>query len=57
MGIGRNKFKCNVCNNEIEGFKYVSMPEWNIPGYLCSQCYSKKLSQYYRPPKEDKEKK
>ncbi len=52
MNVGRNKIKCNTCNNEILDFKYLPMKEWNISGNLCSKCYSEYLTQYYRHPEE-----
>jgi hypothetical protein len=53
MKIGGSQIKCQICSTELEGFKYMPMPEWDVPKYLCSACYSKKLSEYYI---EDKEK-
>ncbi len=47
MKIGESHIKCQICNKELEYVKYVPMPEWKISKYLCSACYSKKLSEYY----------
>lgn len=44
---GRERINCSICNNKIGDFKYESMPQWNILGFLCSKCYSKKISEYY----------
>jgi hypothetical protein len=47
MKIGKSQNKCQICSIELEDIKYVPMPEWKISKYLCSACYSKKLSEYY----------
>lgn len=52
MELGRKQIKCRICNKEIKDFKYIAMPEWNISEYLCSICYSKRLSEYYIQHKE-----
>ena len=44
-----NDTKCSICNNQISVFRYKAMRQWNIQGYLCSDCYSKKLIEYYIP--------
>lgn len=51
-----NSLSCSICNSSISDFKYHGMKEWNISGYLCSDCYSKKLTEYYikRDVYEDK---
>ena len=38
--------KCVACDSDIEQ-KYLPMEEWNIDGYLCSKCYSKKIAEFY----------
>jgi len=43
--VGKDR-KCTLCDKKIT-FKYQSMPEWNILGDLCGDCYSEKLKQYY----------
>jgi hypothetical protein len=53
-----NDTKCSICNDQISIFRYKAMKQWNIQGYLCSNCYSKKLREHYIPTyiiaKEDK---
>ena len=44
-----NDTKCSICNNQISIFRYKAMRQWNIQGYLCSDCYSKKLIGHYIP--------
>jgi hypothetical protein len=44
-----NNTKCAICNNQIPIFRYKAMRQWNIKGYLCSDCYSKKLIGHYTP--------
>ena len=41
--------KCSLCKNQISLFRYKAMRQWNIQGYLCSDCYSKKLIGHYIP--------
>jgi len=38
--------KCTLCDASIS-FAYLPMKEWDIDGFLCSKCYSKKLSEFY----------
>ena len=38
--------KCVVCNGDID-HAYIAMKEWNMDGYLCGKCYSKKLLEFY----------
>jgi len=38
--------KCALCNSALD-HKYNPMESWNINGYLCSKCYSKKIFEYY----------
>ena len=44
---GGSQIKCQICSKELEDIKYVPMPEWKISKYLCSTCYSKRLSEHY----------
>lgn len=44
-----NDTKCSICNDQISIFRYKAMKQWNIQGYLCSNCYSKKLREHYIP--------
>ena len=46
MMVCMDSEKCVVCDGDIEQ-KYLPMEEWGIDGYLCSKCYSKKLSEFY----------
>jgi len=38
--------KCVLCDASIS-FAYLPMKEWDIDGFLCSKCYSKKISEFY----------
>lgn len=38
--------KCVLCNGPME-HKYLPMKQWEIKGFLCSKCYSKKIFEYY----------
>jgi len=38
--------KCALCDASIS-FAYLPMKEWDIDGFLCSKCYSKKISEFY----------
>lgn len=38
--------KCSLCKNQLDHV-YKPMPAWNIEGFLCSKCYSKKIFEYY----------
>jgi hypothetical protein len=44
-----NDTKCSICNDQFSIFRYKAMKQWNIQGYLCSNCYSKKLREHYIP--------
>ena len=37
--------KCVLCDASIS-FAYLPMKEWGIDGFLCSKCYSKKISEF-----------
>ena len=43
--MGSDK-KCTLCDASIS-FAYLPMKEWSIDGFLCSKCYSKKISEFY----------
>lgn len=45
--------KCSICNSKISLFRYKAMKQWNIQGYLCNDCYSKKLTEHYIYRKEN----
>jgi hypothetical protein len=42
--------KCALCGSGLDEFRYNPMPQWNISGMLCSQCYDKKLLEHYISP-------
>jgi hypothetical protein len=44
--MGKTLMKCVNCGNTIN-FRYRAMPQWNISGDLCGECYGKKLTEYY----------
>jgi len=41
--------KCALCGNAL-AFKYRPMPQWNVQGMICGQCYDKKLLDHYIAP-------
>ncbi len=41
--------KCALCQSDLT-FKYRPMPEWNVSGMICGQCYDKKLTEHYIAP-------
>ena len=43
--MGSDK-KCILCDASID-FAYLPMKEWGMDGFLCSKCYSKKISEFY----------
>ena len=45
----RNDTKCSICNNQLSIYRYKTMSQWDIQGYLCGNCYSKELLAYYNP--------
>jgi hypothetical protein len=49
IDMDKNDLKCVLCGNELT-FKYKSMEEWKISGYICGICYDKKLSEFYISP-------
>ena len=38
--------KCSLCNGPLD-HAYRPMEKWNVKGFLCSKCYSKKISEFY----------
>ena len=49
MLMDKNDLKCALCGNTVT-FRYKSMEEWNISGYLCGMCYEKKITDFYISP-------
>jgi hypothetical protein len=50
--MGNNKsssLNCALCGSRLT-FHYRPMPEWNITGMICGQCYDKKLLEHYIAP-------
>lgn len=47
--MDKNDLKCVLCGNTLT-FRYKSMEEWNLSGYLCGICYEKKLTEFYISP-------
>jgi hypothetical protein len=44
-----SSMSCTLCRNNLT-FSYRPMPEWNISGLICGQCYDKKLFEHYIVP-------
>lgn len=42
--------KCALCGTTLTSFKYRPMPQWNLTGLLCGQCYDKRLLDHYIQP-------
>lgn len=40
------KEDCKACGGKITQ-TFEPMPEWNISGPLCGDCYSKKIAEHY----------
>jgi hypothetical protein len=40
------EIKCTLCKGPMEQ-RYAAMSEWNINGFLCGKCYSKKIFEHY----------
>ncbi|MEW6588825.1 MAG: hypothetical protein AB1299_06635 [Thermoproteota archaeon] len=38
--------KCVLCNGPMP-HKYRAMKDWNINGFMCGTCYSKKIFEHY----------
>lgn len=49
--LTRKVTKCMFCKN-IVVFRFKPMPQWDMAGegYLCEDCYEKKLAEYYLTP-------
>lgn len=45
--MGDTQSKCIQCGTELGAFRYRPMPQWNISGMLCGQCYDKNLTEHY----------
>ncbi|HKX81792.1 MAG TPA: hypothetical protein VJL54_06010 [Nitrososphaera sp.] len=45
-----NETNCALCGTALTSFRYRPMPQWNISGVLCSQCYDKRLLEHYIQP-------
>jgi hypothetical protein len=41
---------CTLCGTALTSFKYRAMPQWNMSGLLCGQCYDKRLLEHYIQP-------
>lgn len=48
-----NSIKCSLCKDIINLFKYQPMEDWQIKGFLCGNCYSKNLKEYYIKQREN----
>lgn len=48
--MGDNPSKCVLCGADLGEFRYRPMPQWNVSGLLCGQCYDKKLTNHYIAP-------
>jgi hypothetical protein len=42
--------KCLLCGSLLTAFRYRPMPQWNLSGIMCGQCYDKKLTEHYIAP-------
>jgi len=42
--------KCTLCGTELGSFRYHPMPQWNVSGMLCGQCYDEMLTDHYISP-------
>jgi hypothetical protein len=38
--------QCSLCSGPLDHV-YAPMESWNIKGFLCSKCYSKKIGEHY----------
>lgn len=49
--LTKNGVKCIWCKNAVV-FRFKPMAQWNLAedGYLCGDCYGKKLAEYYLTP-------
>ena len=48
--MGDKHLKCALCGSDLGAVTYQPMPQWNISGLICSQCYDKKLTEHYIAP-------
>jgi hypothetical protein len=48
--MGDKSSKCALCGGDLGAFTYRPMPQWNVSGIICSQCYDKKLTEHYIAP-------
>lgn len=59
LGFGRKSKKrrnehCTVCKKEISGHRYKPSPEWNLQGFLCSDCHIEKTRDFILRTEEEK---
>lgn len=47
MGDSTSSEKCVLCGSVLGAFRYRPMPQWNVSGMICGQCYDKKLTEHY----------
>ena len=49
--LTKNLAKCIWCKNAVI-LRFKPMAQWNLAGdgYLCGDCYGKKLAEYYLTP-------
>ncbi|HEX2557981.1 MAG TPA: hypothetical protein VHK86_06630 [Nitrososphaera sp.] len=47
MGNSTPSEKCALCGSVLAAFRYRPMPQWNVSGMMCGQCYDKKLTEHY----------
>jgi hypothetical protein len=47
--MDKDDLKCALCGNKLT-FRYKSMEEWKISGFICGICYDKKLMEFYISP-------
>ena len=50
MKMGNTPSKCALCGTDLGEFTYRPMPQWNVSGLICGQCYDKKLLDHYISP-------
>ncbi|MGI0048160.1 MAG: hypothetical protein ACREAW_01340 [Nitrososphaera sp.] len=48
--MGDNPSKCALCGADLGAFSYRPMPQWDVSGLICGQCYDKKLLDHYISP-------
>ncbi|MGQ0771473.1 MAG: hypothetical protein ACT4NT_01685 [Nitrososphaerota archaeon] len=42
----KDEIKCVLCNGTLAQ-KYLPMKDWDVKGFLCGKCYTKKISEHY----------